>query len=242
MVWTLFRFPIQEIRMASSSAGRRKAGNSGKTVDQAAERTAANDDGTSVAEAALDRWSDLTAREFAAWSLGATASMLRGVQAVQQAQLEAARDAQQIHEQAAAQLDTVHSFADFARLQMTLAQSDSQVALQSMSKIGELASRQAIDALNDSAAGWAHFSNTAWTAALDWMNGLARTPSAVEAAEAEMSPIVNAVAAGPIAWPAQEAARQAMTMATSAWNDWLTWSNRWADATRETMENAAPTR
>jgi hypothetical protein len=178
----------------------------------------------------LDRWSETAARELAAWGLGTSAAFLRGVQALQEAQLDAAREACRLHEQAAAQLGTARSASDLAQLQMTLAQSDGQVALQALSRMGEAASRQAFDGWKDGAAGWAQLHGAAWMAATRWFGGLAQQPTDPELIEAEVEHVVSPFTASPFVWPAQEAARQAMTLAGSAWNDWLSWSGRWAEA------------
>jgi hypothetical protein len=181
-------------------------------------------------DGALDRWSDVATRELAAWGIGATTTLLRGMQAMQEAQLEAAREAQRLHEEAAAQLGSARDASELAQIQLALAQSDGRVALQSMSRIGEVATRQALESWNDAAAGFAHMNGATWTAALQWFNGVARQPADAELVEAEVEHVVSPLAASPFVWPAQEAARQALGVAGAAWNDWLSWSNRWAEA------------
>jgi hypothetical protein len=212
------------------TAARRKTA-ARKTTDTAPDAQTP-DDGTidGTIDGALERWSEVASRELAAWGIGTTATLLRGMQAVQEAQLDAAREAQRLHEQAAAQLGSARTPADLAQIQLALAQSDGRVALESMSRIGEAATRQALQTWSDAAAGWVQVNGATWGAALQWLGGVAR-PSDPELVEAEVEHVVSPLAASPLIWPAQEAARQALGAAGAAWNDWLSWSNRWADAT-----------
>ena len=84
------------------------------------------------------------------------------------------------------------------------------------------------DLWKQQADGWVQFNEAAWTAAAGWFEGLSKQGPGAELLEAEVEHVVSPLAASPLAWPAQEAARQAMTMAASAWNDWLGWSAEWA--------------
>jgi hypothetical protein len=181
-------------------------------------------------DGALSAWSDNTARDLASWGLGAATAWLRTLEALRDVQLEAVREASRLQEEAAAQLASVQGAGDLAQVQLTLAQSAGQVAMRSASRLGEVATRQALDAWKDAADGLGRFQGAAWTSTAQWLGGLAQQPADPELLEAEVEHVVSPVAASPFVWPVQEASRQALTLASSAWNDWLSASNRWAAA------------
>jgi hypothetical protein len=81
----------------------------------------------------------------------------------------------------------------------------------------------AFDFWKEGAAGWVELNGAAWQAAGQWFGGLGKNGAGLERIEAEVEHVVSPLAASPFAWPAQEATRQAMTLATAAWNDWLNW-------------------
>jgi hypothetical protein len=85
----------------------------------------------------------------------------------------------------------------------------------------------------DGAAGWVEFNEAAWKAAGQWFGEFAKDGAGLQRIEAEVDHVVNPWTASPFAWPAQEATRQAMTLATSAWNDWLTWQAGAAGVSRD---------
>jgi hypothetical protein len=76
------------------------------------------------------------------------------------------------------------------------------------------------------AQGWVQFNEAAWKAAGQWMGALPNDSAGLERMEAEVEHVVSPVAASPFIFPAQEATRQAMSLATAAWNDWLSWQGR----------------
>ena len=197
-----------------------------KTAAPAHAQARSTDTPDAALDGTLDPLAEQATRDLAAWGLGASTALLRVVQAVQEVQLEAAREACKLQEQAVSQLASAHSAADLAQWQMTLAQSGGQVAMQSMSRIGEVATRQAFDAWKEASDGWGRLQGAAWSAAAQWFNGVAGQSADPELVEAEVEHVVSPLAASPFVWPVQEASRQAMTLASAAWNDWLTLSNR----------------
>ena len=86
--------------------------------------------------------------------------------------------------------------------------------------------QMAFDFWKEGAAGWVQLNEAAWKAAGQWFGGLSGDPAGLQRLEAEVDHVANPVTASPLVWPAQEATRQAMTLATVAWNDWLTWQQR----------------
>ena len=90
--------------------------------------------------------------------------------------------------------------------------------------------QMAFDFWKEGAAGWMQFNEAAWKAAAQWFGGLSKESADLERIEAEVDHVVSPMAASPFVWPAQEAARQAMTLATATWNDWLAWQERASDA------------
>ena len=90
--------------------------------------------------------------------------------------------------------------------------------------------QMAFEFWKEGAAGWMQFNEAAWKAAAQWFGGLSKDSEGLQRIEAEVDHVMSPVAASPFVWPAQEAARQAMTLATATWNDWLDWQGRASDA------------
>lgn len=181
---------------------------------------------------ALDDWSENSAKEQVAWEISAATALLRSVQALREAQLEAARHAQQALEQAAAQLKKAHGIGEVAAVQVELARADAEGAMQLLGKVGELTTKSALEMWNESAAGYARLQNAAWSSLLQFSKAQAALPGSAEVLEAEVEHITNPVTSSPLVWPAQEATRQAMTLAASTWNDWLSWTGQVAGTER----------
>ena len=94
--------------------------------------------------------------------------------------------------------------------------------------------QMAFEFWREGAAGWMQFNEAAWKAAAQWFGGLSKDSEGLQRIEAEVDHVMSPVAASPFVWPAQEAARQAMTLATATWNDWLDWQGRASDASSGT--------
>jgi len=181
---------------------------------------------------ALEDWSESAAKEQIAWEISATTALLRSMQTLREVQLEAAQRAQEAHEQAAAQLKKAHGIGELAAVQMDLARADAEGAMQLMGKLGELSTKSALELWSESAAGYVKLQNAAWSALLQFSKVQAALPPSAEVLEAEVEHITNPVTSSPLVWPAQEATRQAMTLAASTWNDWLSWTGQVAGAER----------
>lgn len=177
---------------------------------------------TSTLDTVIDGYSEATAKEQVAWGIAASTAWLRGAQAVRETQLVASRRAQQAHEDAAAQLKRARTPSDIAAVQLALARSNAEGALALAAELGQVAVKNAVDLWSESAAGVTRLNGAALASALEWTRVTARMPQD-EAIEAEVEHVTSPIAASPLVWPAQEATRQAMTLAASTWNDLLSW-------------------
>ncbi|HET9646094.1 MAG TPA: phasin family protein [Burkholderiaceae bacterium] len=184
-------------------------------------------------DGALDTWSTITAKEQLSWEIASTVSLLRNAEAVREAQHEVAKRAEAAHEQAAEQVKQARGIAELAAIQLELARVDTESAFDYWSRMGELSTRTALETINEAASGIARLQSAtmdAFAACARLQSTLAQTP---EVLEAEVEHVTNPFTSNPFLWPMQEAARQAMTMASSAWNDMLDWSGRWANASTD---------
>jgi hypothetical protein len=111
--------------MASTSrsfSGRKTAAR--RPVDAASSAPAAAETNGSPIDIVLDEWSQNAAKEQIAWGISSCTALLRSVQTLREAELDAARRAQRVHEQAAVQLKKAHGISDLATVQMELARAD----------------------------------------------------------------------------------------------------------------------
>jgi hypothetical protein len=205
--------------MASNSRARRRADAEKAPVDLPAAAAPAED---TTLDGVIDGYSETTAREQLAWEIATCTAWLRGAQAVRETQLAASRRAQEAHESAARQLQRAQSPSDIAAVQLSLARSNAEGALMLAAELGRVAASNAVELWNESATGLARLHSAAWTSAVQWGRIQARMPQD-EAIEAEVDHVTSPIAASPLVWPAQEATRQAMTLAASTWNDLLSW-------------------
>jgi len=203
-------------RKAAVSSAAQSAENMNSAIDSEAE----------TLDNALDDWSQTTAKEQIAWEISAANAMLRNAQALSEAQLDSARRTQKAHEQAALQLEQAQDINELAAVQMSLARADAQSLLEHWSRIGQTATRGALEAWSEAMSGCARLQNAAVSSWLQWSKLQQSVPANPEVLEAEMEHVANPVAATPLVWPAQEATRQAMTLAASTWNDWLSWTGK----------------
>jgi len=184
-------------------------------------------------DATLDAWSTQTSREQLALEIATCSTLLHGARAVREAQMQAAEQAEKVYLQAAERLLTARSLQDLAGIQFELLKTDAESAVQYWSRLGELAARNAMDTFQEAAAGWVRLGSTAMAGFTEWTRLQSSLPQGVEIVEAEVEHLTNPLAASPMVWPAQEATRQAMTLASSSWNDWMSWTSRLANgATR----------
>lgn len=210
-----------------SSRGRKTAARKPAAETQAAADIEANSNPIDIV---LDDWSESAAKEQIAWEISAGTALLRSAQSMREAQLEAARSAQEAYEQAAQHLKKAHGIGELAQVQMELARADAEGAMQLFSKLGELTTKSALEMWSESATGYAKLQNAAWSALVQFSKVQATLPASAEVLEAEVEHMTHPVTSSPLVWPAQEATRQAMTLAASTWNDWLSWSGQVAGA------------
>jgi hypothetical protein len=193
-------------------------------------------------EGALDSWSNSVGKEYLAWQIATCTALLRGAQALRNAQLEAAQRAEAAHERAAKDLLTVASLGDLASIQLELARADADGATQYWTEVGGVVTRNLLESMGQLTEGLTRMNGAVWSAATEWMKVQAALPQTADVLEAEVEHVASPLAASPLMWPAQEATRQAMTLASSAWNDWLSWSGHLADAGRSFVDRPATMR
>jgi len=172
-------------------------------------------------DSTLDAWSSQAARESLSWQIDTCRALLRGAKAVREAQVQAAERAEASYLKAAEQLLSARSVADIGSLQLELLRANAEESLQHLTHLGELATRGWAETLQQAAEGWTRLGAAAWEGALQWSRWQASLPASADLVEAEMEHVTNPIAASPMVWPAQEATRQAMSLAAQTWNDWL---------------------
>jgi len=174
----------------------------------------------------LEDWTAQTTREQLATEIAACRAVLRGARAVREVQLQAAERAESTHLKAAEQLAQANGFPDVARIQLDLLQADFDQALQYWTRLSEASVRTLFDTLQESAAHWTRLNTGAWEAWTQWSQLQAKAALRSDIAEAEMEHVANPLAASPLFWPMQEAARQTLDAAHAAWHDWADWTSR----------------
>lgn len=157
-------------------------------------------------------------------------AVLRRAQALRKAQLQANQQAQTSHEQVAGELESANNINDIASLQLSLARDNLQGALSYWAQISEFTSGSVVEGWARAAESLSRLNASLLGTQLQWMHiSPLDSPKAVEELEASVDHVVNPVIASPMLWPAQEAAREAMTFATSALNDWFAWSSQFSN-------------
>lgn len=177
-------------------------------------------------DSALDAWGAQAARDQLAWQINTCRALLRGAKAVREAQMQAAERAEAACLEAADQVLSARGIGDLGSLQLDLARRSAEAAMQHCTHLGEVVGRSWTEAIEEAAAGWTRMSTASWQGLLQWSRWQASLPASAEVVEAEVEHLTNPIAASPAVWPAQEAARQAMSLAASTWNDWLSWGGR----------------
>jgi hypothetical protein len=217
-------------RSATASRNPALAPSATSSEDAAPKHTppAADAEATSI-DTTLDHWSNDSWREQLSLGIDAMSWLFGAAQSLRELQLATARRAEAAQLQAAEQLKTANGMADFNRLQVELARAHMQTAVDHCSHLSEAASRHAVEAMAAITDHMVRLQNLGWSTLAQWSQLRAALPQQPEIVEAELEHLTNPLAASPFAWPAQEATRQAFTLASSAWNDLLTWSGHWAD-------------
>lgn len=221
------------------TSGNSNAGNAAETRARTASETAA----TAAAEAmpslvsqavnapttalhnAWAAWLQLAKAELAA-EVNAAQSLLKGAQALREAQLEANHRAQATHEQVAGQIDSTGNLNDVVGLHLALVREDMQGAVNYWTRLSEVTTSATLESFTRGTEALSRLQSSFWGSAMQWSH-LAQTdaPGAAEEIEASVDHVVNPLIASPMLWPTQEAAREAMTLANTAWKDWFAWSS-----------------
>lgn len=209
----------------SSSSPRKSASAAQITPPLQETATAASESAATALQTATDG--------MAAWSkaqlslqIDTALAVLRSAQTLREAQLKASQQSQASHEQAARELESLDSFNDIARLQLLLARDNWQGAVSYWAQLGEFANGAAMQGWARTAEGLSKLTASLMSANLQWSQVRPLEAPVAEELEASVDHLVSPVIASPMLWPAQEAAREAMTFATSALNDWFAWSSR----------------
>lgn len=168
----------------------------------------------------FERWRHGCAKAGLGGELGASNAMLRTAAELQRLQLEALERTREAYEQAQARLAKARSLAEMSSVGMELAQANAEHALHYWGRAAEAV-------LHGSADGWADALALAGRAqgfggetGRHWLDAAAQQRPA-EALEAQLDQLVTPAAALPMLWPAQESVREALTLGTRAWHDWL---------------------
>jgi hypothetical protein len=180
-------------------------------------------------DSTLDAWAAQFAREQLAWQIGISRALLRGAKAMREAQMQAAERAEAAYLKAGEQLLQARGVADIGALQLEMARAAGERVLLHATRLGEVSGRGLAETLEEAASGWTRLSAAAWDGLLQWSRWQAWAAPQGELVEAEVEHVTNPIAASPMVWPAQEATRQAMSVAASTWNDWL---NSWSATSR----------
>lgn len=172
-------------------------------------------------DAVLDEASQGWAREQLAWEIGAKAVLLRGAESLREVQRDAAHETRQAHDEALARLSSARGLAELAAVQLELARAEVEGTTRYWQRVGALGTASALEWWSESAGALTRLHGAAWSSALQWMQLQSQWPLAPEAIEAEVDHVTNPLVASPWVWPAQDAARQAVTLAAASWGDWL---------------------
>lgn len=208
----------------ASRTGNRKPSRAAPPEASATTEAAASAEPT--LDSTLDAWGAEATREHLAWEIAACSALLRGARALREAQMQAAENAETAHLKAAEQLLSARGVDDFASIQIELLRSDAEGAMQYWTRLSEIVSRHLADSWQEAGAGWVRASETLMKGMGQWTRLQSSLPQTADIVEAEVEHVANPFAASPLVWPAQEAARQAMGLASQGWNEWLSWGSR----------------
>lgn len=191
----------------------------GDTADTAVSATGSTS--ATTLDEALAAWSGDAGRTWAGLGLQLAAAWLQGARAVREEQRAAAERAEAACLAAGQRLQSAADWQHAAAIQADLLREQLEDNLQTALRIGALWRDNGL-AL---AGQWAEGVTQAQASGFDNITRLAQVqaalPTTPEVLEAEAEHLANPLAAGPLMWPAQEAMRQGMGVATSVWNDWV---------------------
>lgn len=203
----------QAASAAASQAAEQAAGQASKVEQRLSAGTSA----------ALDQWAELGKAQLGA-GLALAQSLVKGAQALRQVQLEAGQQAEQRYQEAQARLSQARDVGDLFGLQAQLLRSHAESALQYWTSCFDAAHRTRAEAASTAAAALGDLQKAALSSAQQWAG---RGASAAQGAVGEST---RAWGGNGLAWPAPDAARSALSWATSAWDQWLSQANQWQRA------------
>jgi hypothetical protein len=199
---------------------RHDEGDTGTVEERSATAGARHERRAPTFDNVLERWRHGCAKAGLGGELGASNAMLRTAAALHRLQLEAVERTRKAHEQAQGRLAKARSVAEMTSVGLQLAQTNAEDALHYWSRTAEIT-------LRGSAEGWADALTLVTRAqglgdetGRHWLDAAAKQRPA-EALEAQLNQLVTPAAALPMLWPAQESVREAVTLGTRAWHDWL---------------------
>lgn len=177
-------------------------------------------------DTALDAWSARATRENLAFEITACRALLRSAKAWREAQLQSAERTEANYLRAADRLLAARGLEDFAEIQADLLRQDGEQVAQYWNELADLTARNSLAAIQELSEAWLRASSAMWQGMSQWSQLQSKLGGDADLVEAEVEHVTNAWSANPWVWPAQEAARQSMTVASSAWNEWLSWPNK----------------
>jgi hypothetical protein len=168
----------------------------------------------------LERWRHGCAKAGLGGELGASNAMLRSAAALYRLQLEAVERAHKAQEQAQGRLAKARNVSEVTSIGLQLAQTNAEDALHYWTRLAEIALRGSVDGWSDALSLVTRAQGLGDQTGRHWLDAAAQQRPA-EALEAQLNQLVTPAAALPMLWPAQESVREAVTLGTRAWHDWL---------------------
>lgn len=175
-------------------------------------------------DAALSGWAMETSRAQMACAMSVFGALVGASRAVREVQRDTAERAEAACEQAGERLQSARDLTHAATLQAEWLRAQGDEALRYWTRLSEIAGESGAQTFQRALEGWTRASTAAFEGMSHWARVQAALPTSAEAIEAEAEHLTNPLSASPLAWPAQEAVRQGVGLATSLWNDWLDWS------------------
>jgi hypothetical protein len=188
-------------------------------TDDAGARTASST--TVTLDEALSAWSSDAGRAWARFGLGLAATWLQGTHSLREAQRAAAERAEAACLDTGKQLETVSDWQRAAMIQADFLREQVEEAVNTAVRLGEIARDSTLALATRTAEGWGQAQLSGFNGMRRWAQVQAALPTTPEVLEAEAEHVTNPLAAMPMVWPAQEAVRQGMGLASSFWNDWV---------------------
>jgi hypothetical protein len=191
----------------------------------APEPQAATADASTLDEA-LAAWSGDAGRSWASFGLNLAAAWLQGARAIREEQRAAAERAEAACLATGQRLQRAGDWQHAAAIQADFLREQVEDNMETALRLAGIARDSALKLANRMAEGWGDAQLTGFNGLSRWAEVQSKLPTSPEVLEAEAEHMAHPFTAGPLMWPAQEAMRQSMTLASSVWNDWLENSQR----------------